>query len=163
MTLVLAPLASAVITLSLFSDGMGKSAGQNPASHAETVYGNLMSQITAPGRVANSLLTWEPLGASAVQNKERPAELSRNIFTPPRKKSPVRVSGPVTPSLDSRPKLPRLSGILIDGATRKAMVGGVLVSQGDYISGYTVVEIGVRSVVLERNGAQYTLQVGDRQ
>ena len=43
------------------------------------------------------------------------------------------------------------------------MIDGTLVSQGDTVRNYTVVEIATKWVVLEKDGAKYTLLVGDTQ
>ena len=162
VTLALAALASALITLALFSAGKPEKVPHSPASNAAAVYGDLMAQIydssPTPGVAAPSNVM-----APGGRTHEQPAKLSRDLFAPPRRK-PYASQKRVAPAHQATgPRVPRLTAILIDGASRQAMVGRAMISQGDIVSGYTVVEIARGWVVLQKDGVSYTLRVGEKQ
>jgi hypothetical protein len=163
MTLVLAGLASAVITLALFSDAKTERTLDNPASNAEAVYGNLMSQIKGTSPSSAAAARWEQTAPEGLRTHGPAIKLTRDLFAPPNRVLHARSIRTAPVFVPVIPKPPRLTGILIDGASRKAMVDGILVSQGDIVSGYMVTEIARGWVVLEKDGVSCTLQVGEGQ
>jgi hypothetical protein len=119
---------------------------RNPTADAETTCEVFLARID--GTAIPSLT---PEGSDVTARRR----LTRDLSAPDRWR-PVEAAGSVRPARKAaRLVLPALSGVLVDGASRKAMIGGKLAACGDVIDGYRVVEIESGCVILEKSGARH--------
>jgi len=130
---------------------------QNPAVDAETTCRDLLAKIGGPegapivtGSVRND-------SVQAVEGGVYQPRLRRNLFAP----GPWGLSRASRSETSVKPArkltLPKLTGVLIDGASRQAMIAGRLVGRDEVVEGYRVVKIEPGFVILEREGATYRL------
>jgi hypothetical protein len=149
-------IASLVLLLTLALPG-GKlgSTVYDPAADAQAAYRSLQEQIgpseTSPA--VDGAISDSPHGSAEVAGRR----LKRNLF------APAETMSHSTPKVLRRstagPRLPTLSGVLIDGDLRKAVVAGKVVSTGDSINGFLVLEIDTDGVLLERNNLQHRILI----
>jgi hypothetical protein len=160
VTLVVAAIAAAGLTLTLFPSRQGQNIIQDPTANAEAAYQSLLVQMDTPqADVAPAGVTSHPSHDEAVVGSSGMG-LSRDLFAPVRGGF-QRSSSTAAPSKSAvKPSAPRLTGVFIDGRSRQAKLAGTLVSQGDTIRGYLVVEITLEWVLLEKDGTTYKLLLG---
>lgn len=140
----------------------------DPAADAEAAYRSLVAQVdsrgelgelspSATGRV-QTLIT----ALAGTDSLARPATgiPPRDLFAPAPEPKPAPAPAPPRPRKPSRPRLPELNGVLIDGASRRAMIGGELAAIGDEVGGYRLVAIDADGVALERQQKTYRLELG---
>jgi hypothetical protein len=160
VTLFIVAIAATALTLILFPPRQGQNIVQDPTANAEAAYQSLLVQMDTPDAgVAVAGVT--PTPATVEVGRGSPATgLRRNLFAPVQGRFQ---HGNVTaaPSKSAaKPSVPRLTGVFIDGGSRQAKLAGTLVSEGDTIRGYLVVEITPEWVLLEREGTTHKLLLG---
>ncbi|MCK4411931.1 MAG: hypothetical protein KAY32_00170 [Candidatus Eisenbacteria sp.] len=140
----------------------------DPAADAEAAYLSLLAQISpgeeiatlaqAAAREMRPLPETTPAGDSPAA--ELPSPGRRDLFAPLPAAKPTLAPVRRTPAGPTRPRLPHLAGILIDGASRRAMLGGELVTIGDEVDGYRLIDIEEDCVTLEWRQKTYQLELG---
>jgi len=129
---------------------------KNPASEARAAYVSLKSQIESPTNPPITL----PQGSSAVVEEEQDSALRRDLFSPMTRSQIRRAENKPPPP--PKPRRPELSGIFIDGAVRRAVIDGSVVTAGAVIKGYSVVEIHRDWVLLRRGDSVERLRLGGK-
>ena len=117
----------------------------DPAEEADAMYRGFLDQMAS--------VSSQPADATdRTGSNRRPIE--RNLFRPADYRPAVdsAIDTGARPSNPARGE-PVLSGLLVDGARRFAVIDGRTVSEGDSVSGFWVTEISSGSVVLWKNGA----------
>ena len=156
-----AAVVSAAITLLLLPPGKKNAGLADPIADANVTYSVLMAQLEASG---NNVQAWDsrPADEASMQEPLAPErEIERDIFSPLSREAPRSRPAELESGPPLAPRVPRLTGVFIDGARRQAAIGGALVSEGDLVSGFAVREIGTSWVVIERNGVTYRLSIGN--
>jgi hypothetical protein len=138
-----AAAAGAAIALPLW---LGASAADDPAADAEAAYRELLERIEARDAVAEAAEPEEPA----------PATSARDLFSPAAKRRPD-VALPQPRRKDSA--LPELSGILIDGPSRHAVLDGRIVGVGEQVGAYRIAAIEPDAVVLRAGSSTHRLTV----
>jgi hypothetical protein len=137
----------AVIALALWIDDRKV---EDPAGDAEAAYRELMLEIET--RAADPVVTApDTLAPDPVEPESR-----RDLFSPAAPRPDVAAAIPRV----KRPRIPALSGILIDGSARQAVLDGEVFAVGEQIRGFQVLEIDSDAVVLGRAGSTHRLAVG---
>ncbi len=157
----LAALLTCCATLYLAPPGTVETAPFDPAVDANLAYGVLMARMEAAGESAPSWSADQVLRRAPGGSREPAAATARDIFSTPAK-IPARPSGDAGPSAPETQPMPKLTGVFIDGDHRQAAIEGRLVSEGDRVAGFAVIEIGSSWVVLERTGVTYRLTMGNK-
>ena len=131
------------------------------AADARTAYLTLMEQMGQQGEEATATSTVDSSG-SALSPTGR---LERDLFAPwTRRATPTAASESpeqrATPATSSRRRPPALNGILIDGNRARAVIGDQVVSVGDWVRDFRVVEIHANWVLLKRGDQIEKLELG---
>jgi hypothetical protein len=133
-----------------------KTADYDPAADAQAAYRSLQEQIGPSETRSGASGSVDPdalLGPDGGQRRP----LQRSLFTPVKRVFPPK---PKSRDDSSRgPRLPTLSGVLIDGDSKKAVIAGKMVAPGDSVNGFLVVDIEPDGVLLERNGLQHRISL----
>ena len=140
----------------------------DPAADAEATYLSLLSQINpseektpvAHGATSGLPAPAETTLAGDSPDAGQPAAVRRDLFAPIPAEKPAPTRPRSTSVRPTRPRLPDLTGILIDGPSRRAMLGGELVTVGDEIRGYRLVAIEKECVTLQWRQQTYQLELG---
>jgi hypothetical protein len=160
--LVLSMALSCTATVLLCSPHSSQCGAANPAADADAAYRALVAQIWATGSPQATPARGIAWAAGAGPTHEGPGALKRDLFSPTR-----AAAHAAPPHAGRRPaqtdaREPRLAGVFIDGDSRRALIDGDLVSEGDRVSGYSVIEIAARWVLLEKDGATYRIPIGSK-
>jgi len=133
----------AAVGLPIWLDDQGR---QDPAEDARAAYRELVlrieereAHVVAPYPIAPDL-----------------AGEGRDLFSPRPRPPDVAQSQ----ARRKRPKLPLLTGVLIDGASRQAVLDGRVVAVGESVGEFRVVTIDPDAVTLDRGGATHRLTIG---
>jgi hypothetical protein len=172
-TLLLAPLVIVILVLAAIPAPRSVSQRPDPTSAARSFQQTLQERIRAwvPGL---EMATAAPADSDGVQM------LARDLFVrgraAPRSEpdGQVHAATPATPgsrapasrpdprpASATEPAVPGLAGIFIDGPSRRAVLAGRTVTEGETIDGYRVIEITTRGVRLERGGVTQELLLGE--
>jgi hypothetical protein len=127
---------------------LGGSATIDPAADAEAAYRELLVRIDARGTAP------EPAGPPA---EPVPAGSRRNLFSPAVERRPAVA---LPQARRKEPSLPALSSILIDGASRHAVLDGRVVGVGELVGGFRIAAIEPDAVVLRDGASAHRLTVG---
>ncbi|MFH1142919.1 MAG: hypothetical protein V1774_00060 [Candidatus Eisenbacteria bacterium] len=148
----------------------------NPAADAEAAYHALLARVGSPqppagpadggqaegtgeGAPADSAVHAAPAGTW----EQGDAHLVRDLFSPaPQSAPPREVRTTPAPRGPARPPLPRLTGILIDGPSRQAVLNGRRLSIGDAIGEYRIVSIEAGRVRVRHGESDFTIEVQNR-
>lgn len=170
-TLLLAPLVLVVLLLAAIPSPPSEERRGDPRQAARSIQESLQERIRAwmPGL---AILDDVPLDSAAVET------LTRDLFARARgeiapspslplpapgapREAPVEAyESPVAETRPAPPAEPRLTGVLIDGPWRQAVIDGQIVREGDTVQGYRVSEITTRSVRLDAKSGALTLTLG---
>jgi hypothetical protein len=172
-TLLLAPLVVIILVLAAIPTRNSVSQRPDPTSAARNFQQSLQERIHArvPGL---EILTAAPIDSTDLQM------LSRDLFArghaaprpdpdggaraassaSPGSREPAG-SPALRPAPAPEPVAPRLEGIVIDGPARRAVLAGHVVTEGETVDGYRVIEITARGVRLERQGVTQDLSLGE--
>ncbi len=133
------------------------------AEDARATYLSLMSQMeSGVDHVAagSSQDTPAPRGDLGVSEEgAQPARLERDLFAPAPRQKPVAER---EAARAAKRQPPALTGIFIDGAQSKAVVGGKVIGEGDWVKGFQVAEIHRDWVLLRRGEQVERLELGGR-
>lgn len=126
-----------------------------PAADAREAYNSLRVRIGSPA--ADGL----PTGWSndTLQTDRMP--LQRDLFAPPQPQARAQAHGEAPPVTKPAPT-PELTGILLDGALRRAVINGQRVAQGDWIGDYRVIRIESEWVMLRKDETYVRLELGGK-
>jgi hypothetical protein len=151
----------------------GRQQPVDPAADAEATFLALAAQVdagAAAGSADRLAGVAEPAGstesaiedAGAAPGGTAAAAPRRDLFAPrpPTRPASAPASRRSVPRRPQRPPLPRLSGILIDGASRRAMLGKQLAAVGDTVGGYRLVAIESDHVTLAWDLRTFEIEVG---
>jgi hypothetical protein len=149
----------------------------DPAADAEAAYQSLLARVTVeeglpetpagPGESSPADASPAAAADSATggAGDSTPPEdrlvrdlFSRSSYTPPRATAAARP----TTQAPLPPAPPRLTGILIDGSARRAVLSGRVVAIGDEVGGFRVLAIEPGRVRLQRDETTYTLELKER-
>jgi len=162
-----------LISMPVFSP---KKPVSDPAADAEAAYQSLLARVTveeglpetpaasgesppADGSPAAADSAAGGAGDSLQPEDRLVGDLfSRTPSAPPRAATAAR---PATQA-PLPPAPPQLTGILIDGSARRAVLSGRLVAIGDEVGGFRVLAIEPGRVRLQRGETTYTLELKER-
>jgi hypothetical protein len=155
---VLSMALACVAALVLCSPPRSDKGAANPAADADAAYRALVAQIWVTGSSSQTHTGGIERAATGGAASAGARSFRRDLFSPLRAAVNSTPRPAVSPRAEARP--PRLVGVFIDGDSRRALIDGHLVSEGDRVSGYSVVEIAARWVLLEKDGASYRIPIG---
>lgn len=138
---------TAAVVLPLWLDGHSP---EDPAADAEKTYRELVGRIESRADAAEIPALPDPAPLPGEHGR-------RDLFSPVVEKRPSLAAAPAR---RKRPRLPTLSGVLIDGPSRQAVLDGEVVSIGDRIRDFVVVAIESGAVTLRRDGSTHRLSMG---
>jgi hypothetical protein len=127
----------------------GRSAVDDPAAEAEAAYRELLQRIEAK----------EPEPAEPAEPAALPAPptSARDLFSPVSKRRPD-LAQPQARRKEAA--LPALSGILIDGPQRHAVLDGRILGVGERVGAFRIAAIEPDAVVLRDGSSTHRLTVG---
>ncbi|MFH1843027.1 MAG: hypothetical protein ABIF77_07440 [bacterium] len=139
-----------------------ESGAADPVAEAEAAYISLVAQMgSVPTEaVPEPVVPGSTDMASAGVAGGFDFMLNRDLFSATAPEPTPRRQQQTAAAKPQPPRPPRCTTILIDGDVRQAVLGGQLVTSGDVVSGFVVVEITSSSVRLVRGDTSYTLKVG---
>jgi hypothetical protein len=132
------------------------------ADDARATYLALMTQMEAEGKEITEAAADDSSGAA-----HQTGRLDRDLFAPaPRRASPAVLGAgegegrtPVA-ATPARRRPPKLAGIFIDGAQARAVIGDQVVTVGETVKEFQVVEIHANWVLLKRGDQVEKLELG---
>ncbi len=151
----------AVVALPLFKQ---REQPMTAAADARTAYLTLMEQMGQATQQGEGLGAVSAVDSSAAALSPT-GRLERDLFAPWSHRSVAATASEslgqrATPATPSRRRAPALNGILIDGQRARAVIGDQVVSVGDRVGDYRVVEIQANWVLLKRGDQIEKLELG---
>ena len=137
-----------VVALPLWLDRRGL---EDPAADAEAAYRELLIRIET--RTAGAA----PVPSEAALPELAVATPRRDLFAPVQNR---RADVAAVQARRKRAKLPLLSGVLIDGPSRQAVLDGRVVGVGEHVGGYRVESIDSEAVIVGRAGSKHRVTIG---
>lgn len=127
----------------------------NPGADAEAAYQAIVAQIDGQ----------DGSGGNGVRERgggdiPREGRLMRDLFRPGSAPVVKAVKSKVKQTAPVRRKPPDITGVFISGGYKQATIGGKVVSPGDEVGGYRVIDITPDGATVERDGSTYTLALG---
>jgi len=130
-----------------------------PAVDAAAIDGSAASPAVATAAAGPG----EQAAMSSTGARDSAGGLTRDLFAPAAR----AVAHSPSPAMQAAaalrpPALPRLTGILIDGSSRRAVLSGRVVAAGDEVNGYRIVAIEPGLVRLARGGDRFKLELKEK-
>ena len=160
LTLVVVALAAAILAAIVFPATREGGIAADPAVEAEESYVSLLAQLGAQETELMDPIPNSPDSARAEEAAPPVTRLPRNIFAPASRGIAPLQYGATTSVAQVSPRVPRLTGVFIDGYSKQAVIDGSMVEEGDIVSGCLVIEISPTWVTIERSGTIRKLVLG---
>lgn len=128
---------------------------EGPVADAREAYSSLQARIESSSETIEQLSS----GSDSLLVGRMP--LDRDLFAPEQRKVSVPARAEA-PRVVAPPPQPKLTGILLDGATRRAVLNGQRVSRGDWIGDYRVIRIESEWVMLRKGEEFVRLELGGK-
>ncbi len=126
----------------------------NPTADAEAAYQAIVAQID----------NQERSGADGDRRRDgggpRESRLMRDLFRPGTAPAVKTEKPKEKQTAPSRRRPPEITGVFINGGYKQATIGGNVVSPGDEVGGYRVIDITPAGATVEREGRTDTLVLG---
>lgn len=164
-TLIVAASGAAIVAILALPMIREREQPSPVAEEARAAYLTLMAQMEQPGAEGSA-----PAAADTSAAGLSPAgRLERDLFAPAARRlaaasgagtSGESPEGLTAPRAPARRKPPKLTGIFIDGNQARAVIDDQVVSAGDWVRDFQVIEIRTSWVVLKRGEQVEKLELG---
>jgi hypothetical protein len=149
--IIVAAVVAAFVALVAYPLPRERLQGTDPRVQARA----LVESFNERARARNETGGPDALRGDGGARRTRP---QRDLFAPDLRRPAAVAAGGVEVA-PAPPSDPVLSAVLLDGASRYAIVGGHRVAEGDSVAGAWVVDIGESSVLLWKGGAYRRLHL----